>query len=315
MERKLAFVFPGQGSQYVGMGKNIKESNKEISEIFRQADEILGKKISQICFEGPQEELNKTINTQPAIFTINHACFLALKLNGVKPDIVAGHSLGEYNALVAAEVFDFNIGMQLVAKRAKLMEKTASKNPGKMIAVLGLGLKNVNEIVKSLKKNKIINVANYNCPGQIVVSGENSVIEKATQLFKQNGAKRVVELAVSGGFHSGLMREAQDKFYEILKDVKFKRPKCKVVSNYTGEASTDFEVLKNALSKQITGSVQWERSVNEIESLGVKIFVEVGPKKVLTGLVARIDRDLARLNVENVDTLISTISSIKRSKK
>ncbi|HDP69915.1 MAG TPA: [acyl-carrier-protein] S-malonyltransferase [Actinobacteria bacterium] len=312
MEKKIAFVFPGQGSQYVGMGQNLKESMEEISVIFEKADEILQRQISDICFKGPKGELDKTINTQPAIFVVNYACYRALCSEGIEPDIVAGHSLGEYNALVAAGVLDFETGLRLIEKRAYLMEKIASNNPSKMIAVLGLSSKEVDEVINLLKVKGIINGANYNCPGQIVVSGENLIIDEAIQLFKQSGAKRVVELPVNGGFHSNLMGEAEDEFSKFLKDVSFKKAKCGVVSNFSGKFSTNPMELKTALNRQITSSVRWEESVNEICSFGAKIFVEVGPKKILSGLVSRIVPDVAQLNVEDVGTLKKTVFSIRR---
>ncbi|MDO8885353.1 ACP S-malonyltransferase [Candidatus Oleimmundimicrobium sp.] len=314
MSKKIAFIFPGQGSQYIGMGKDLKESIKELADIFRQADEVLKRKISSICFEGPESELGKTINTQPAIFAVNHVCYVALKLNGIEPDIVAGHSLGEYNALVAADVIDFKTGLRLVEKRAQFMEKAASKRPGKMAAVIGLDSKIVEKIIEPLKKRGIINIANYNCPGQLVVSGENLLIKEASYLLKQSGAKRVIELSVSGGFHSKLMDEAEIEFSEVLNGVSFSKPGRGIVSNYTAESSTNPLELKEALKCQITGSVRWEQLIKKIQTFGVNKFIEVGPKKVLTGLVRRIAPEAILFNIEDVDSLKATVSKIREVK-
>ena len=310
MSKKIAFIFPGQGSQYIGMGKDLKESVSELADIFKQADEVLKKKISNICFEGPESELGKTINTQPAIFTVNHVCYVALKLNGIEPDIVAGHSLGEYNALVAAGVFDFETGLCLVAKRAQFMEKAASRKLGKMAAIIGLDSKIVEKIVESLKKRGVINIANYNCPGQLVISGESSLIEEAGCLLRQSGAKRVIELPVSGGFHSKLMDEAEREFSKVLNETPFSKPECGIISNYTARCSINPMDLKMALRHQITGSVRWEQSIKKIQSLEINKFIEVGPKKILTGLVGRITQAIL-FDVSDVDTLEKTIFEIE----
>lgn len=308
---KIAFVFSGQGSQYVGMGASLCQDYPEANEIFQQASSLLGKDIKSLCLNGPAEKLNWTINTQLATFVLSCICFRLLEGEGIQAGITAGHSLGEYTALVCAGALDITTGLKLVAERACLMEAACQKNEGKMIAVLGLDLKSVEAIIKLLQDKGNIGVANYNCPGQTVVSGETALINEATTLFEQAGAKRVIELGVSGAFHSPLMKEAAEEFNTYLEEAHFSGPKIPIVSNYTGESSTKAKELKAALKKQITGAVKWQESVETMAGEGIDCFVELGPGKVIKGLIKRILPEAKVFNVEDSRTLEETVSFLR----
>lgn len=292
------------------MGKDLADELVEVKTVFEQADEVLGRSISSICFEGPESELKQTLNTQVALFVVDCACFLALETYNVKPIVVAGHSLGEYAALVAAGVLEFSDGLRLVNHRASLMQEDAIKTPGKMVAVLGLDKTEVEKNVDSLKDLGVINVANYNCPGQIVVSGEVEVVSRAREIFNDLGAKKVIELPVSGGFHSSLMNQSQKKLAQHLNSTPFSDAKIPVVSNFTSRASTKAADIKDALKEQITGSVRWKQSVEEMIKRGITTFTEVGPKRVLSGLIIRIVKDAEVLNVEDTQSLNRLLSSV-----
>lgn len=316
--REAGFVFPGQGSQYVGMGKDLYEAHFIVRDTFEKANQILeeasslqplaSSPLTELCFEGPEEELNQTVNTQIAVFTFDCALYFLLRRKGINPKIVAGHSLGEYAALVAAEVIDFEEGFKLVKKRAELMQESAAKNPGKMLAILGLEIPEVKAKVQALRKKGIAGIANYNCSGQVVISVEDSLKDKARETFEETKAK-VVVLKVSGAFHSSLMSGAQEEFFKILKMVKFKEAKVPVVSNYTAKISTEPKILKEALANQITGSVLWEQSVREMARAGIKIFVEMGPGKVLSGLIRRTLPQAQTFTPENLTLLEGFLKS------
>lgn len=303
---KIAFVFPGQGSQYVGMGASLCQQYPEANEIFKQANSLLGKDIKSLCLNGPAEKLNWTINTQPAIFVLSCICFRLLERKGIQVTVTAGHSLGEYTALACARAFDITNGLKLVAERARLMEEASQENSGKMVAVLGLDSKSVESIIKSLQDRGVIGIANYNCPGQVVVSGENALVDETKALFEQAGAKRVIELGVSGAFHSSLMEKAATKFRICLEKTHFSEPRIPLVSNYTGESSTKAEELKAALKKQITGAVRWQKSVETMACEGVDYFIELGPGKVIKGLIKRTLPEAKVFNVEDSRTLEET---------
>lgn len=297
---KTVFMFPGQGSQSVGMGKDLFLRYSKTSEIFAAANEILGFDLKDLCLSGPEERLNETRNTQAAMFVVNHIADYLLKEKGVTPDIVMGHSLGEYNALVSAGVVSFEAALWLVKTRADLMHKVASETKGKMIAVLGLD----DETVTDIANTRGVYVANYNCPGQIVVSGEKDKIDSAVSVFQQAGARKVVELKVSGAFHSPLMRNAAESLDQYLQEAHFKEVSVPVVSNFTGSASTNDQVIKTALKKQMTGPVRWSASVETALEEGATDFIEAGPGRVLAGLVKRIAAeaghgDVMILNVED----------------
>ncbi len=293
--RPIAFVFPGQGSQYVGMGRDLYEAYPEARAIFDQADEILGFSLSELCFEGPAEELNDTVNTQPAIFTMSVACLRALNpLLSLDPLFVAGHSLGEYTALVAAGALDFADGLKLVRERGRLMKEAGEKNPGGMAAIIGLDAGTLEGICQEASG---VQIANYNSPGQIVISGHREALERAMGLARERGAKRVIPLAVSIAAHSPLMRPAAEEFRRAVESTPFRRARIPLVANVTARPISEPEEIREELVRQLTSPVRWVESVERMIEGGVDTFVEIGPKSVLTGLIRRIDRSVRTVNV------------------
>lgn len=281
-----AYIFPGQGSQYIGMGKDLCEQFPEAKKYFVEADAVLGFPLSKICFEGPEEELKQTKNTQPAIFL--HSVALWNLLKPADAAMVAGHSLGEYSALVAAEAITFSDAVQLVRLRGELMQKAGEENPGTMAAVVGLSSPVVTEVCRKAGDAGIVQPANFNSPGQIVISGSVSGVRKAMELAKAAGAKLVKELVVSGAFHSPLMQSAKEKLQEALQTTRIHNAKIPVYANVTAAPVTDAEEIKNLLFNQVTNPVRWEESILSMSAAGAESFVEIGPGKVLQGLVKRI---------------------------
>ena len=280
-----ALVFPGQGSQYVGMGKELYESRKDIKDLMDSANQILGFDILSVMFNGTDEDLKKTEVTQPAIFIYSVAA-LKTALNGVAPQMVAGHSLGEFSALVANGVLSFEDGLKLVSTRAKAMQEACNANPSSMAAILGLADDVVERICEETPG--IVVPANYNCPGQLVISGETAAVELACQNMKDAGAKRALMLPVNGAFHSPLMQPAQEKLAQAIHNTKFYKPTMPVYQNITTTAVTDPEEIKLNLIAQLTGPVKWTQSIQNMILKGATSFVEVGPGKTLQGLIKKI---------------------------
>lgn len=308
---KTAFVFPGQGSQYVGMGSSFIVENKIVEETFAEADQALGFSISKICLEGPEEALRSTSFTQPAILTFSIALERVMKDNGIYPDIVAGHSLGEYSALVSAKVLDFKDAVKLVHIRGKLMEEAFAPGKGTMAAIMGLSAEQVDIVCKDAENIGVVQAANYNCPGQVVIAGTKEAVEKASEIAKKNGAKRIFPLNVSGPFHSSLMEQAAERFTSHLNEVVFKQPHIPVVANYSAKALQSVEEIKSALFLQIANPVLWEQSVRTMLTMGVTTFVEIGPGKVLTGLIKKVSTDVKLLSTDDGETLANSVALLK----
>ena len=309
---KTAFVFPGQGSQKVGMLKDLYEAYPIVRERFAQADEALGYSISQLCFEGPDTELVKTANTQPAILTASVACYEILKEKGFTPDIVGGHSLGEYSALVAAGVLDFKDAVYVVHKRGEYMQEAVPLGEGAMAAILALPREEVVRICAEVNDTVgSVQAVNFNCPGQIVIAGATKAVEVAAEKMKEAGAKRAVMLPVSAPFHSRLMEPAAKRLQEELNKIEVKNAQTPVVANITGEILTDGATIKAALVKQAAAPVLWEDCVATMVDFGVTRFVEVGPGKVLTGFTKKINKAMELANVEDESSLASAIAFLR----
>ena len=286
---KHAYIFPGQGSQFGGMGKSLYDADQSAKKLFDIADEILGFKISEIMFTGTAEELKQTSVTQPAIFIHSVAAFKTLE--GVKPDMVAGHSLGEFSALVANECLSFEDALHLVYIRAKAMQKACEANPSSMAAILGLDDKKVEEICAAIE-HEIVVAANYNCPGQVVISGSKKGVEEACILMKSAGAKRALILPVGGAFHSPLMQRAREELADAIAKANFKNPVCPVYQNVVATSVTAPDEIKLNLVDQLTGPVMWTQSVEKMIADGASHFTETGPGKVLQGLVSKINKEV-----------------------
>ncbi|APF20204.1 malonyl CoA-acyl carrier protein transacylase [Caldithrix abyssi DSM 13497] len=289
---KKAFIFPGQASQFVGMGKDLYEHFESARRIFDQANEILNFDLKKVCFEGPEEELKQTYITQPAIFVHSMAVNTLLEEKGLKPDGVAGHSLGEYSALVAAGSLTFEDGLRLVQKRGQLMHESGNKNPGTMAALIGLSAEQVYELCEKLSDKGIIQPANFNSPGQIAISGQVEVIRQALDVAREMGAKKALELVVSGAFHSPLMDDARAGLQEALEKTEFKDARVPVYSNVTGGPVTARDEIRHLLFKQLTSPVLWQKSMENMIADGFAAFYEIGPGKVLCGLLKRINRQV-----------------------
>ncbi len=290
----MAYVFPGQASQFPGMGKDLFESSSEAQKLFQQADDILGFSISDVMFNGTEEDLKKTEVTQPAVFL--HSVITALIKSDTQPDAVAGHSLGEFSALVANGTLSFEDGLSLVKARADAMQKACDANPSTMAAIVGLDDKVVEEVCRGI--DKVVVPANYNCPGQLVISGEIEAVELACEKLSKVGARRAIKLAVGGAFHSPLMQPAQDDLSTAIEATKFNAPRCPIYQNVDGLPQTDPSLIQQNLVKQLTSPVRWSETIQNMITDGVEAFVEIGGTgKVLQGMIKRISRETQTMNL------------------
>jgi [acyl-carrier-protein] S-malonyltransferase len=309
---KIAFLFPGQGSQIVGMGKNLAEQHPEIQEFFTKADERLESPLSKIIFEGPQEELTLTVNAQPALLTTSIAILEFFRKSEIKPDFVAGHSLGEYTALVASGALTFEEGVYAVRKRGEFMESAVPNGEGTMSAVLGLDRVILSQVTDEITESGFpVQLANLNCPGQIVISGSRKGVELAGEKAKQAGAKRVIPLEVSGPFHSSLLKPAAAQLKVVLDEIEMKNAQIPVIANVTAEPMSDALVIKEKLIEQLYSPVLWEDSVQKMIDLGVDTFIEIGPGKVLSGLVKKVNRAAKTFSVSDEESANAVIEALK----
>ena len=295
---KVAYVFPGQGSQYVGMGRDLYDSFASAKAVFEEADKILGFPLSRLCFEGPEDELRQTINAQPALVTTSLACLQAAREVGGSdglplPAFVAGHSLGEYTALAVAGVLDFGEAIYLARERGRLMYEAGQLNPGNMAAIIGLD----EALLAEVCRQSGTQMANINCPGQIVISGDTESLTQAMDLAKAKGANRALPLQVSGAFHTPLMQPAYDGMSAVIAGISFREPAIPIIGNTTAQPLTTAESIKEELLRQLCNCVQWQRSVEYMVANGVTTFIEIGPGRVLSGLIKRISREVTTQNV------------------
>jgi [acyl-carrier-protein] S-malonyltransferase len=303
----MAMVFPGQGSQFVGMGRGLYEVSAAARSVFEQADQILGIPLTRLCFEGPEEELEDTFNTQPAILTVSVATLEAIRERAhtfgrkLSPSMVAGHSLGEFSALVAGGSLDFASALRLVRERGRLMKEAGQEQPGGMAAVIGLDDATLEALCAEAAREGVVTVANANCPGQTVISGEVQALLRAMELAKERGAKRVARLGVSIASHSPLMSRASSQLGELVAKTPLKAPQVPLVANITGQVLTTADEVRQELSHQMERPVNWTRSVREMVGGGTRTFVDVGPGHVLSGLIKRISRESETLGIGDLD--------------
>ena len=307
--RKIVFLYPGQGSQKVGMGEDLIRNYPPANDIFREASRILGFDLKKLCLKGPEEELTRTKNLQPALLTVSWILTKLLEEKGILPLAVAGHSLGEYSAILAARVVDFSTALKIVTKRAELMEEAGKEKKGGMVAVIGL---KEDEVLRICEQIGQVQAVNFNCPGQIVVSGIREKISSVIDEFKKSGAKKVIPLPVSGAFHSFLMKTAAEKFSLFLDQFNFGDPIYRVVSNATGEFSLSGEDVKNNLKLHMDHPVLWEKSMRVLIGKRYNTFIEVGPGKVLQGLVKRIEKKVEVFGVEGFQSVNALLGRLKK---
>jgi [acyl-carrier-protein] S-malonyltransferase len=309
----LAFLFPGQGSQSVGMGKDFAAKHPVARDTFAEADAALGYSLSQLCFEGPEDKLKLTEITQPAILTVSVAAQRVLAEEGIRPQYTAGHSLGEYSAHVAAGTLTFADAVRTVAKRGKYMQEAVPVGVGAMAAILALALEPLAAVCLQAAQETggTVSPANINSPDQIVISGSKTAVERAAELAKEKGAKRAVMLPVSAPFHCSLMQPAQDRLAQDLQTLRFSSPGVPVVTNVDANVVQTAPEARDALIRQVTGAVQWVRSIQVLIAAGVQTFVEVGPGRVLSGLLRQIDRSKTGVNVENEESLQKALATLK----
>src|SRR6056297_55025 len=309
MSDNIAFVFPGQGSQYVEMGKDFYDNFAVAREYFDKANEVLDIDLKRLCFEGPEDKLTETQNTQPAIFTVSMIAFELLKEKDIKPSIVAGHSLGEYAALCAAGVFDFETGLKLVRKRGQLMASAVSEgSKGTMAAIIALGRDKIKDICNEVEG--VCELANINSPMQIVISGEEEAVHKAMEKADEAGAKKIVELNVSSAFHSQLMEPAKNKLKNYIESVEFNDPQVPVIANSTADFVKNKDEIMSALEKQLTNPVRWVESMELMSKNDIELALEVGPGRVLKSLMRRIDRSIKTYNIQDNASLEKVMKKI-----
>jgi [acyl-carrier-protein] S-malonyltransferase len=311
---KLAFLFPGQASQYPGMGRDLAEKYPESRAVFDEADAALGFSLFKLCCEGTEEALKQTENTQPAILTVSIAAYRALEKRGITPDFAAGHSLGEYSAVVAASGLDFSEAVKIVRGRGRYMQEAVPAGEGAMAAILGLPPSEVAEVCRKAAHHDIVSPANLNSPEQTVISGSAAAVKRAVEIASQSGAKRAVILPVSAPFHCAMMAPAQERLEADLRAANFHALKFPVVTNVDAEAVTTGEEARDALIRQVTHPVRWLDSIHEMIDAGVTVFVEVGPGKVLSGLLRQIDRSIRVFNIEDSVSLEAALEKIEQSR-
>ncbi len=311
---KVAFMFPGQASQYPGMGKELAEKYPAARAVFEEADQALGFSISKMCFEGSEEELKLTANTQPAILAVSVAAYRVVAEKGLTPDFVAGHSLGEYSALVAVGALNFSDAVRLVRKRGQYMQEAVPAGQGGMAAIMGISPAVVQDACKRAAMGEICTAANLNSPEQTVISGHASAVKRAVEIASQLGAKRSMMLAVSAPFHSALMMPAQEKLEKDLRATSFADLQVPLVTNVDADTIRKGDEAREALIRQVTMPVRWEESMRLLLDEGVNTFLEVGPGRVLTGLMRQIERSVASLNVEDEKSLQATVEKIAGAK-
>ena len=309
----VAWVFPGQGAQEAGMGRDLYEASQAARDLFDRADAALGRSISRLCFDGPPAELNQTANAQPAIYVTSLACLAAAREAGTSvdaPSFVAGHSMGEYTALAAAGALDFDAGLRLVEQRGRLTQAAADARPGAMAALLGLDADKAAEVAREAAQGDVCDFANDNAPGQVVVSGAKAAVERALEIAKAKGGKRAILLPVSAPFHCALMKPAADVMQDALAAVTIAPPRVPLVANVTAQAVSDPETIRKLLVQQVTGLVRWRECVLFLKQKGLTTLVEIGSGKVLTGLVRRIDPDLTGVSIQgpaDIEAFIKTL--------
>lgn len=312
--KKIAFIYPGQGAQYPGMGKDIYENYESAKNIIDGSNEILGFDLKEIVFDGSEEDIKKTEITQPAILMVSHAVSEVLKENGIVPEAVAGLSLGEYSALVDAGVIEYGDALQLVRKRGTLMEEAVPAGKGAMSAILGLSAEEIEEALEKYAENGIIKIANYNCPGQLVISGEKALVEEASEELKEKGARRAVILPVSGPFHTEMLDSAGEKLRDEIKKIDLNEPDKAVYFNVTGEKYSG-EDIEDTLVKQVSSSVRWEDIIRNMINDGIEVFVEVGVGKTLVSFVKKIAKemkaDVETYNVQGKEDIDKLLEKIK----
>lgn len=313
---KIAFIFAGQGSQYIGMGRELYENFSICRDLFDRADEILGFKITDLIFEGKKEELDITENTQPAILITSIAALKAFEENNIKPDVVAGLSLGEYSALVASGAIGFEEALSLVKKRGRFMQEEVALGEGAMSAIIGLPLDKINLAIEKASFKGIVEIANYNTNNQIVIGGDRKAVEIAEELCLEYGARRAIELKVSGPFHTSLLKGASVKLRKELENIEFNEPKIKVITNVTGNFIKSKYEIKNLLENQVKSSVRWSETIEKMLDMGINTFIEFGPGRVLSSFIKEISREkkikVNIFNIEDVKSLNKVLEEVNK---